>query len=188
IGTDTLYKLLSVGIPVTEIPLTSNKSTKVKNHYQWIKNRKTFEKANVNGVDTSNWFEHPQNHDVLFRKGGHTLRQGNIDFFHLLEPYFQSYFSACVEEKKRIRETIIQDSMAKGCLFLEMDRETGLWMQIQDQETLHKKVTSCIYDHRKRLETRQDMQISNCETISFLGGNKRRKLDGKSNSLCSPSW
>ena len=65
IGTDTLYWLLTVGIPVSEIPLSSNKTVKTKNHLQWIKNRKTFERASMQSVDTSLWVEHPLNEDVV---------------------------------------------------------------------------------------------------------------------------
>ena len=189
IGMDTLYKFMSVGIPASEIPLTNNKTVKVKNHNQWIKNRKKFEKASKKDLDTSHWVEHPQNHDIIFRQGGHTLRQGNMDFLLLLEPYMDSYFSASSKEKKKIRETIIQGAMEKGCQFLELDRESGMWMKICDVETLHKKVTTTMYDHKKRLEHRQERQTSRSDTDKFLGGNKRRKIDDEDSiCMCSFKW
>ena len=143
----------------------------------------------MTGVDTSKWVEHPHSHDILFCQGGHTLRQGNLDFLHSLEPYLDSYISADAEEKHRIRDIVIQCSRAKGCQFLELDRESGLWKEISIQETLHKKVTTAIYDHRKRLEHRQERQDSNCDTDSFLGQHKRRKMEGESSFLLiSAQW
>ena len=187
IGVDTLYKLMSVGIPVSEIPLTNNQTIKVKNLTQWIKNRKTFDQATMGGVDTSSWVEHPQNHDVLFRKGGHTLKQGNIDFLHMLEPDLDAYFTGSATEKKRIRERVIHNSMAKDCRFLEFDSASGLWIEMQSQELLHKKVANIFYDHKRRLEARQVRQTSNCDTVYFLEGNKRRKTEGEF-SMCSFKW
>ena len=181
IGINTQYSLMSVGIPVSEIPLTYNKTIKVKNHIKWIKNRKTLEKA---GVDPSHWVEHPQNHDILFRQGGNRWRQGILDFLHMLEPQFDTYFTTSAENQKTIRETAIQDARAKGCRFLQLDREAGLWVEIIDQGTLHKKVYTALYDHRKRLKNSQDRQISQSDTASFLQGRKRMKIEGKSYSMC----
>ena len=98
VGIATQYSLSSVGIPVSEIPLTSNKAIKVKNHHQWIRNRHVFENENANGIDSNRLVEHPRNHDVLFRQGGHTMRQGNMEFLHLLEPHLDPYFAACPKE------------------------------------------------------------------------------------------
>ena len=61
-------------------------------------------------------------------------------------------------------------------------------MEILDSETLDKKVTSAIYDHRKRLDRRQDRQISHCDANYFLDGSKRRKLEVGSFSICSFQW
>ena len=185
IGVGTLYKLMSVGIPVSEIPLTNNQTIKVKNLCQWIKTRRTFEQAYMNGVDTSSWIEHPQNHDVLFRKGGHTVKQGNVDFLHSLERYLEFYFTGNAKDKRCIRDAVIRDSLAKGCRFLEFDSASGLWMEIHCNESLHKKVSNLFYDHKRRLESRQ--QTSDCDTTFFLEGNKRRKIEGEFN-MCSFKW
>ena len=188
VGIDTQYSLMSVGVPVSEIPITSNKTSKLKNHYQWIKNRKTFDQARINGIDTSHWIEHPQNHDILFRQGGHHLRQGNIDFLHSLEPHLEAYFLVSAEEKTKIRDKVIQGAMAKGCNFLEWDTKIGMWVEIHDEETIHKKVSCAFYDHRRRVEHRQERQTSKCDTDFFLGGSKRRKLEGEAFSMCSFKW
>lgn len=186
---DTQYKLMGLGIPVEDIPLTASMTTKTKNHQQWLKNRKMFDLARANGCDISQWIEHPGVNDVLFRRGGQPKKQGNIEFTAVLELKMQDYYSNDACSKERVRAEVIDTVEAKGGRFLEYNRETGLWIQIQDQHVLNEKVHSAFYDHKRRVESKKDRQTMDCETSEFLLDTDNKKRRKVCNDGCwKPRW
>lgn len=49
--TETQYKLMTFGIPVSELPITSTGAIKTKHHIQWIKTRKAIDAARMKSLE-----------------------------------------------------------------------------------------------------------------------------------------
>ena len=102
----------------------------------------------------------------------------------------EEYFSGDLDTKERVREEVIRTVKSRGGRFLEYHKDTGLWTEIHDNKVLHDKIYSGFYDHKKRLDARQETQATSCVTSTFLkdggtfivDGGKRRKLD------CTGCW
>jgi hypothetical protein len=179
IGLDTQYRLMSLGIPVADLPISNTMTIKTKNHLRWIKNRKMLEAVRARGQDTSHWIEYPSIHDVLFRRGGNPTRQVNLEFMALIESKMDVYLDGDAATKEKLREDIINEVQARGGKFLEYNRLMGLWVQILDRTVLSEKIYSAVYYHKKRLSAKQQpRQNCHCDTDSFLQvqTKKRRRI------------
>eukprot|EP00535_Pseudo-nitzschia_heimii_P009271 CAMPEP_0197177844 /NCGR_PEP_ID=MMETSP1423-20130617/3306_1 /TAXON_ID=476441 /ORGANISM="Pseudo-nitzschia heimii, Strain UNC1101" /LENGTH=658 /DNA_ID=CAMNT_0042627457 /DNA_START=122 /DNA_END=2098 /DNA_ORIENTATION=- len=49
--TETHYKLMTFGIPISEIPITSTGAIKTKHHLQWIKTRKAIDASRIKSLE-----------------------------------------------------------------------------------------------------------------------------------------
>lgn len=49
--TETQYKLMTFGIPVSELPITSTGAIKTKHHIQWIKTRKAIDASRIKSLE-----------------------------------------------------------------------------------------------------------------------------------------
>lgn len=176
---ETKYKLMCYGIQVDEIPLTSTGTLKTKVNNQSLNVRRAFEQGRMDGLDTSGWILYPHIHDVLFSKGGNARHQGNASFQHLMELKMGAYNSKTSrKEGKLIREEMIRQVNEKGGRFLELNRHGGYWVEIENQDALHAKINTSMYDRNRRLIARMQQQIYESDTTKFLSDpNKRRKVD-----------
>mmetsp|Transcript_23660 Transcript_23660/g.41564 ORF Transcript_23660/g.41564 Transcript_23660/m.41564 type:complete len:239 (+) Transcript_23660:136-852(+) len=171
------YQLMSYGIPINDLPMSSSLTVKTKNHLQWVRTRIAFEKALEAGRDTSSWILQPGVHDILFSRGGNPQNQGNIDFRHMIEPKLDAYFSTSGRKiKKKLRDELIAEIESFNGRFLELDKEGGWWMEITNQDVLHEKINAAFYHQKKRVDARRNFQEIGSDTNKFLDGNKRQKL------------
>ena len=197
---ETQYSLLTFGIPVQELPLSSSGTIKTKNHIQWIKYRKANDEARealesnhkANGKYRFVGIFHPGIHDVLFSRGGNSSHYGNMELQSLMAVRRTEYNSASSRKERR---QICQDIInivhnEKQGRFLEMDREGQhpWWCEINDPDLLRKKLITAMYDHNRRVNVRINQQklTSESKTLSSMTrqhpqSSKRRKLDGGSN-------
>ena len=186
---ETKYQLMSYGIPVNDIPLTSSGNIKKLNHLQWIKIRKTMEMARDNDVPFSG-IVHPGVHDVLFSQGGNTTHSGNQEFRTLLDSTWRLYNETkCREKKQEILQQIV-DFVTKRWKgrFLQLDPDgAGWWVELTDRTTLFEKINMALYHQHRRASARRQQQQSLCETTSFLDVPKRRKL-GQNEFCCDTSY
>jgi hypothetical protein len=187
LGLEIQYKLMGLGIPMVDLPISNTMSIKTKNHHRWIRNRILLEVARSKGQDTSHWIEFPGTNDVLFRQGGNHAKQVNIEFMALIESKMDAYFVGNVTAKERVRDEIINTVHARGGIFLEYNRQMELWVHIQEMKVLSEKLYSAFYYHKLRVNARQQQprQESNCQADRFIETNKRRKIGEEDNNCCS---
>lgn len=175
---ETSYQLMSYGVPVNDIPLTSSGNIKRINHLQWVKIRKAVEKATEDN-ETFTGIVHPRVHDVLFNQGGKASHSGNQEFRNLLDSTCHIYNETkCREKKKTIVQQMIDyvTNEWKG-RFLQLDPNgAGWWVEITDSGVLFEKIGMALYHHNRKLIAKSRQQQSQCETNSFLDVAKRRKL------------
>lgn len=178
---ETRYKLLCYGIQVDEFPLTSGGLLKTKVNNQYLSVRRAFEKGRMDGLDTSGWILHPHIHDVLFSQGGNARHQGNVSFQHIMELKMDAYNSKrSRKEGKLIRGDMIRQVKEKGGRFLELNRQGGHWVEIENPDALHSRINTQMYDHNRRLVARLQQQFFESDTTKFLGGtnnHKKQKVD-----------
>lgn len=131
-STEVQHAILSFGVNIQELPITSGGQVKTKNHLQWIKTRKAIDEGRrrasllcclTSSTNPSNmamssrrqWTDdemivHPGVHDVLLVKGGSVRHWGNIEFQGLLASRVKEYINHLSRsvQRKAIRAQIIK--------------------------------------------------------------------------------
>jgi hypothetical protein len=186
---ETKYQLMSYGIPVNDIPLTSSGNIKRVNFLQWMKIRKAVEAAGDINVPFHG-ITYPGVHDVLFRQGGSTTHSGNQEFRTILDSTCHLYNETkCKDQREKIIQQIIDCVTNEwNGRFLQLDpRGAGWWVKITDSNVLHEKIGMALYHHSRKLLAQSRQQQSKCESRSFLDAVKRRKLENDA-SCCSTTF
>jgi hypothetical protein len=128
-STEVLYRLMTYGINVQDLPITSGGQIKTKNHLQWIKTRKAIEFVcemkstraeqeqqhhqelpSAHAAVLQSIIVHPGIHDVLLLKGGSMHHWGSMKFQSLLAARVQEYIATPTRsvERREIRSQIIE--------------------------------------------------------------------------------
>lgn len=174
-STETRYQLMSFGIPIQELPVSSTLTIKTKNHNQWIKCRIAIENARAEGRDTSGWITQPGIHDILFSPGGNPNNQGNLQFRQMMDARLDEYFSTSKRKpKKDIRDKIIAAARVNGGRFLELNRNGGWWEEINSPATVDEKVSVYFYNEKKKGDAMGRRQNEACVSVHF--GAKRQRV------------
>jgi len=152
---ETQYQLLTFGIPVQELPVTSTGKIKTKNHLQWIQARQAIEKIRAfssGSIRAQSITLHARVKDVLFRRGGNTKHYGNMDFLYLLENHRDAFFNPVSNHttKKAVIQSIIEQITSQGGRFLTLDTKMNWWTEITDVDNLEDRITSSFYYHLTR--------------------------------------
>lgn len=188
--TESLYQLITYGVPVNEFPTTPTNSLKTKYHEQWIRARSIFDQETEaamgrDGCTFTNFtgIFHPGVNDVLFSKGGNPRHHGNHEFRNLMDSYVDDYNRTSDRDERRlIRHEIIDHVKAEPRCgrFLEMQKGSMWWTVMTDNDAIDWKVSVALYDRGRALNARRNRQNSKSDTAQFSGldGNKRRKLLG----------
>ena len=174
------YKLMGYGIPVSHIPATDTGAIKVKNHNQWLKNRKKIEKGSF---DHSTICECPGLNDVLFRRAGSCLAHpGNALFKNLLESKKEEHMNSNQTEKRDIAWSIVDDIEKRNGRFFKWNTKETYWMQITDRSEIRQKVAMSIRDFNRQTKAVQNYQSTKSSTDAFehQDGNKRKRMDFES--------
>ncbi|KAL3903575.1 MAG: hypothetical protein SGILL_010393 [Bacillariaceae sp.] len=187
LNTEIHYELMTYGIPVQEIPLTSGGNIKTKNLTQWIKTRRAIDNLREEGdtVAVNLIIAHPNIHDVLFSRGGNPQHLGNKDFHHFLASMNDRYNDSSMnrDNMELIRNELVRSVAAKNGRFLQVRKEGGWWEEIFDQESVHFKINNGFYDHNRKQKAIQNQQAMGSSTSEFLESSKRRKIEGQTGCL-----
>jgi hypothetical protein len=178
---ETQYALMSFGIPVEQLPVTSTGNIKVKNHLQWIKTRRAIDNYREGlpvGNDTTDCpiIAHPKKHDVLFSRGGNTGHPGNVEYRQDIIPKLEEFKrNSDRVARQRLRDEIYASVKTRGGRFLSL-HNGGWWVELPLDEA-HEKITTSFYDfNRKKGFTVRENQECWSETSLFLSSNKRQKM------------
>jgi hypothetical protein len=183
--TETIYALMSFGLPVQEIPLTNGGNIKTRNLLQWIKSRRAIDTCRQSGLTVSNIIFHPNTHDVLFSRGGNAQHLGNRDFHQYLAVMNSTYNASLQrDDMERIRNELIRSVVSNNGHFLQVNKEGGWWEEITDLESIHFKINNAFYDYNRKLKAVQKQQTSISSTSNFLEPNKRRKIVDNGDIRC----
>jgi hypothetical protein len=131
------YCLMTFGLPVGLIPMTSEGELKIANHLKWIKKRKVKET-----VDTSFGFfdkvDMPNRNDVLVGKGKPFQQlPGNVRLRHLVELRLADYTVARKSEKTNFTREMVQTIKDSSVRFLKKDHD-GWWEEVADEDAREK--------------------------------------------------
>jgi hypothetical protein len=183
--TESIYALMSFGLPVQEIPLTSGGNIKTKNLLQWIKTRRAIDTCRQGGGTVPNIIIHPNTHDVLFSRGGNAQHLGNKDFHQYLSLMNSAYHESSQRDAmEHIRNELISSVVSNKGRFLQVNKVGGWWEEIIDLESIHFKINNAFYDFNRKLKAVQNQQSSKSSTSTFLESNKRRKIGSDGDITC----
>ena len=179
-STQTHYELMTFGIPVQDIPLTSGGNIKTKNLQQWIKARRAIDKlrqeGDINAV--TKIIMHPKPNDVLFSRGGNAQHLGNKDFHSFLANTNDHYHHPRImkSDMEAIRSQLIDSVASKNGRFMQVNKEGGWWEEIADLDSVHFKINNAFYDYNRKQKAIRNQQSAGCATSDFIESSKRRKL------------
>jgi hypothetical protein len=188
---ETQYELLTFGIPVHMLPISSTGTIKTKHFLQWIKiqtyidNIREMNYSRPGSLGEAFPIVYPALQDVLFSKGGNISHYGNIEFRQLLLTHMEAYNSlSCRVKRKEFRRKIIDSVIQerKG-RFLQL-HPIGFWFEITDEKVLSDKIHSAFYDQNRKVAAEKNQQKIHSATENFLESQKRRKLNGDSFCNC----
>ena len=137
--TECHYKLMTFGVPVHAIPVTSGNNLKTTTHLQWLARRRIKERAirmgkPFEGIDL------PSHKDVLFGRGKTNHQHGgNALMRNMIAEYIPEYRSMTKPgDKGKIPLKIVVRIKQEGGRFLKRDTEHGWWFEVSDEEAREK--------------------------------------------------
>ena len=94
----------------------------------------------------------PGLNDVLLGKRGNDVwreQAGNVLYLQLLERHYESYERAQKYQKQDIVDKLIQEIWKSGGLFLDYDKSTGNWVELENDTLLRKRVSHAFRNKRR---------------------------------------
>jgi hypothetical protein len=181
-----MYSLMSFGIPVGQLPISSGGTTKTKPLLKLLKAMKAKDDAQANKLKF-NGIIHPNVQDVLFARGGaYRNHLGNREFAGLLESAIHKYNTPKSPTYLRIQlacQEILHVVFAMGGRILSLDQSGSWWVEITDPAEQENRVKTAWYDHVKRMNARAQQQTFSSESVSFA---PLTQSVGAHNCGCSP--
>jgi hypothetical protein len=136
--TECQYKLMTFGVPVDSIPVTSGNNLKTTTHLQWLARRRIKESATCMGKPFDG-IDLPSPKDVLFGRGKTNHQHGgNVLMRNIIAEYIPEYQSTTKADKWRIPLKVLERIKQEGGRFLKRDTEHGWWFQVSDEEAQEK--------------------------------------------------
>jgi len=208
--TEIRYQLMSYGIPVDQLPITSSGKVKSGGFHQWLNVRARIESermesgAIVMGDINTNIIECPSFNDVAIRPGkSYLCHPGNVRFKELLDRHMNDHAAANRKEKDIISWGIIEEIERGNGRFLEWDNNDGFWTENKDRNSIRTKIPVYFRDHKRntnRGKRKQDERIlqtaitptkaykstDNTDGTRLLHSfEKKRKIMGDDGTECS---
>lgn len=163
--TEMRYKLMSYGIPVSQIPDTDRGAVKLKNHIQWLKIRKMIEN---DPIARASLCECPGVNDVLFRRAGSCLAHpGNSQFKDLIESKKAEHESSNQTEKRDISWSIVEEVESRSGRFFKWSTGQTCWVQMKDRSEIRLKVAMSIRDFNRQSKATKNLQSTKSSTSVF---------------------
>jgi hypothetical protein len=180
-----MYSLMSFGIPVDQLPITSSGTPKTKPLLKLLKAMKARDDADANNLKF-NGIIHPNVQDVLFARGGaYHNHFGNREFAGLLESAIHKYYDSKSSNhlrKQHACQEILHVVFSMGGRILCLDQSGSWWVEITDPAEREYRVKTALYDHVKRMNARARQQTYSSESVSFAP----MAQSGSQNCSCSP--
>jgi hypothetical protein len=188
------YSLMSFGIPVQQLPITSTGNIKTKPVLKWLKAVAEQDK-NPNAI-----IIYPHVNDILFSKGGAASHHhyGNIEFKACLEAHIRAFQTPSMSSYQRIPlvcQEIVNSILSSGGRLLSLHKDGAWWEEITDPAEQTSRVKVAWYDHIKRMNARKKQQASTSDTMQFMsmssggGGGGLRGCNSNANGGgCCSSW
>lgn len=183
-ATECLYKLMTFGIPVKDLPIDESGQLKTKSLESWIKVREALDTA-LQENRLFDGVECPLLHDVLFCNGGNKWSfPANIVFREILESKRIAYLESRRNSEKRIIiQDIIKQVIDMNGRFLAWNSQKGWWILLASvSKELRDKVGVALRDHYKRVKAKslsnpeqQVNQRSNSTTMATIQDQRKRK-------------
>ncbi len=149
--TEVMYKLLTYGIPVDVIPITSSGIVKTKDFGRWIQRRRTKDQnlATRERLNPSDYFsglfmedriELPSNRDVLLGTGKPLMKHpGNQNFRNVVDGLLDVYDTTpSPRDKGELTWGVVRFIQNEGGRFLKREKEGDWWIVASDQEARDK--------------------------------------------------
>lgn len=174
-STELMYKLLSFGIPVHYIPVSSTGKIKDKYIKEWIRLRQLIEDERMAQTLTSqrkcSMIETPYSDDIVFRNGTSLISHpGNSSLRTMVAMKLMNGGS---KNTKDVTEEIMSEITGIGSMggngggrILIWD-EKGWWKEApagKDDDEVHKKISRIVRDTRKLLSTNSKTSQYNAKT------------------------
>mmetsp|Transcript_12257 Transcript_12257/g.29203 ORF Transcript_12257/g.29203 Transcript_12257/m.29203 type:complete len:475 (-) Transcript_12257:115-1539(-) len=166
---EILYELMTFGIPVDSVPLSTEGEVKRKNHLDFLKMRHRQE--SMVGAPR---IVIPTHRDVLFGRGKpFREHRGNIKLYEMIDDKLEYYESISIIKQKT--ETIMEmvDAVeVLGGRFLKQD-DAGCWMTVGTK--MAKEKVSNTFRTRLRIASSEKDERKNSEFTVVSEGKKRLK-------------
>jgi hypothetical protein len=149
---ETLYALLTYGIPAQFLPMNTAGEVLVEKHLEWIERRRVQESS---GQSTTAMI--PRRFDVLLGRGEAVSQHtGNLRAFHIVEMHRKRYDQAGKFEKTQIAERIVHLIQQSYGRFLQ--KENGEWVEVTT-DTAREKISHC-FRRLRDLDRKRNLQAT----------------------------
>ena len=154
---EQLFKLMTFGIPVQVLPISSDGKIHLEHHKLWLEQRKNREAHERNGAVSASEAKHcviPGPKDVIFgRDSIARTHLGNARYINIIASHQQQYDDCpTTYDRTIIAADIVLRIKESGGRFLKLDR-AGRWVVVDD-EAAKDKVTSAFRGRRRRSKIR----------------------------------
>lgn len=166
---EIFYELMSFGIPIDSIPLSTEGKLKRKTHLDFIKMRQRQESRIV----AATRIVIPTHKDVLFGRGKPFREfRGNVRLYEMIDAKLEYYESIPIKQKTEAIVEMVDSVKATGGRFLKQD-DAGCWM-VADGKMAKEKVSNT-FRTRLRIASSEIGAKKNSESRVVSDGNKRLK-------------
>lgn len=164
---EILYQLMTFGIPVDSVPLSTDGELKRKNHLDFLKMRQRHEL--VVGAPR---IVLPTHRDVLFGRGKPFREHlGNIMLYDMIDDKLGYYENASTKQKTEAITEMVDAVKAAGGRFLKQD-DFGCWMVV-DAKMAKEKVSNTFRTRLRIAASLDKGERKNSEFKVVSQGNKR---------------
>eukprot|EP00980_Cylindrotheca_fusiformis_P003808 scaffold839_cov138-Cylindrotheca_fusiformis.AAC.3 len=169
--TECHYKLMTFGIPVHAIPVTSGTKLKIAGHLKWVAKQQYRDKAisqfgDFEGIDL------PGSLDILLGRGKiFQDHSGNQKMRKIVEDHVDDYINAEKSIKTQIAWNLVVQLKESASRFLARSND-GWWFEVTD-ELAREKVSVCF---RTFLSHNPEARKQDTQSVETSDGNKRTKI------------
>lgn len=166
---EIFYELMTFGIPIDSIPLSTEGKLKRKAHLDFIKMRLQQESRIVAAAR----IVIPTHKDVLFGRGKPFREfRGNVRLYEMIDAKLEYYESIPIKQKTEAIAEMVHSVKATGGRFLKQD-DAGCWM-VADGKMAKEKVSNT-FRTRLRIASSKTGDKNKSESRVVFDGNKRLK-------------
>lgn len=154
--TEHRYKMMSYGIPIDLLPVTTSGVVKFDRQRAWVHVVRTIELDHTDHRHKE-IVECPRSYDVVFRKGkSYTNNPGNAHYRELIAKHAHEHMQGDNPQKMEITKVILETIELRHGRFLEWENPTKTWVVLTDKALVRKKIAGALKQlHRKGLSKKK---------------------------------